>query len=215
VDPSDTRPAPSALRPAPSARRPAPDAKHATETATEAATETGTVAGTGTGTAQQVTALYQVHALSLVRLAVVMLGDAGRAEDMVQDAFLGLYRRWDSLSDTTRALAYLRSSVLNGCRTVLRQRVRHDRMALHDRISPAEPDTESAEAMALIGEEQREVLRAVRRLPDRQREAVVLRYYLEMTEEQAADAMGVSRGTVKSATSRGIAALGRMLKEGT
>jgi RNA polymerase sigma-70 factor (sigma-E family) len=153
--------------------------------------------------------LYQLHALSLVRLAVVMLGDAGRAEDVVQDAFLGLYRRWDALSDSSRALAYLRSSVLNGCRTVLRQRSRQDQAA------PAQPNVASAETMALVSEAQREVLAAVRRLPDRQREAVVLRYYLEMTEDETAGAMRVSRGTVKSATSRGIASLARMLKEET
>ena len=58
-----------------------------------------------------------------------------------------------------------------------------------------------------------QVLVALRRLPRRQREAVVLRYYLDMTEDQAAQAMGVARGTVKSATSRGLAALARMLKE--
>ena len=57
------------------------------------------------------------------------------------------------------------------------------------------------------------MLAAVRRLPARQREALVLRYYLDMTEDQAAQAMGVSRGTVKSATSRAVAAVGRMLKE--
>jgi RNA polymerase sigma-70 factor (sigma-E family) len=161
--------------------------------------------------AHQVTALYEAHALSLVRLAVVMLGDAGRAEDVVQDAFLGLYRRWDTLADPTRALAYLRSSVLNGCRMLLRQRSRQDRAML------AAPDIESAEAMAIVGERHREVLAAVQRLPDRQREAVVLRYYLEMTENETAEAMRVSRGTVKSATSRGIDALNRMLaeKEGT
>jgi RNA polymerase sigma factor (sigma-70 family) len=65
----------------------------------------------------------------------------------------------------------------------------------------------------MLGEAHREVLAALRRLPGRQREAVVLRYYLDMTEDQAARVMGVSRGTVKSATSRGIAALARMLKE--
>ena len=74
-------------------------------------------------------------------------------------------------------------------------------------------DIESAEATAMLGEAHREVLVALRRLPARQREAVVLRYYLDMTEAQAAQAMGVSRGTVKSATSRGIAALARILKE--
>ena len=66
--------------------------------------------------ARQVTALYQAHSLGLVRLAVIMLGDRATAEDVVQDAFLGLYRRWDSLTDTSHPLAYVRASVMNGCR---------------------------------------------------------------------------------------------------
>ena len=157
---------------------------------------------------QQVTALYQAHALGLVRLAVLMVGDQQAAEDVVQDAFLGLYRRWAGLRDPDRAVAYARSSVLNGCRDVLRRRSRKIPAAL------LEPDAESAEARALLGEEHREVLAALRRLPDRQREAVVLRFYLEMPEAQVADVMQISRGTVRSATSRGVAAVGRMLKEG-
>jgi RNA polymerase sigma-70 factor (sigma-E family) len=157
--------------------------------------------------AGEVTALYQAHALGLVRLAVVMLGDQAAAEDVVQDAFLGLYRRWRALDDHNRALAYVRASVVNGCRMVHRQRSRGDRVRL------TEPAIESAEAIALIGEEHREVMAALRRLPARQREAVVLRYYLELPEDEAATAMRVSRGTVKSATSRGVAALGRMLRE--
>jgi RNA polymerase sigma-70 factor (sigma-E family) len=157
---------------------------------------------------QQVTALYQAHALGLVRLAVLMVGDQQAAEDVVQDAFLGLYRRWSALKDPDRALSYARSSVLNGCRMVLRSRSSRDKITL-----AAPDDIESAEATALLGEANREVLAALRRLPARQREAVVLRYYLDMTEDQAAQAMRVSRGTVKSATSRGLAALGRLLKE--
>ena len=157
---------------------------------------------------QQVTALYQAHALGLVRLAVLMVGDQPTAEDVVQDAFLGLYRRWPALKDPDRALAYARSSVLNGCRMVHRANSRHDGISL-----AAPDDTESAEETALLGEASREVLAALRRLPARQREAVVLRYYLDMTEDQAAQAMRVSRGTVKSATSRGLVALGRLLKE--
>jgi RNA polymerase sigma-70 factor (sigma-E family) len=153
-----------------------------------------------------VTALYQGHALSLARLALLMLGDRAAAEDVVQDAFLGLYRHWDSLGDASAAPAYLRTSVLNGCRTAMRRRSR-----------PAVPagarSAESAEAAVLLGEEHRAVLAAIRRLPTRQREALVLRYYLDMTEDQAADAMRVSRGTVKSATSRAVAAVGRMLRE--
>jgi RNA polymerase sigma-70 factor (sigma-E family) len=157
---------------------------------------------------QQVTALYQAHALGLVRLAVLMVGDQSTAEDVVQEAFLGLYRRWPALKDPERALAYARSSVLNGCRMALRARFRRDKIAL-----AAPDDIESAEATALLGEASREVIAALRRLPARQREAVVLRYYLDMTEDQAAQAMRVSRGTVKSATSRGLAALARLLKE--
>jgi len=155
---------------------------------------------------RHVTALYEAHALSLARLALLMLGDRDAAQDVVQDAFLGLFRRWDKLASPDAAPAYLRASVLNGCRTLLRRRARPDPRA-------AEESLESAETALLHTEEQRAMLTAVRRLPARQREALVLRYYLDMTEDQAARAMGVSRGTVKSATSRAVAAVGRMLKE--
>jgi RNA polymerase sigma-70 factor (sigma-E family) len=163
---------------------------------------------------QHVTSLYQAHALSLARLALVMLGDAAAAEDVVQDAFLGLYRRWDRLSDPVAAQSYLRTSVLNGCRTALRRRSRHGVLTDDtgdDGAAYNGPTLESAETTVVHGEEHRAVLDAIRRLPARQREALVLRYYLDLTEEQAAEAMRVSRGTVKSATSRAIAAVGRML----
>ena len=159
---------------------------------------------------EQVTALYHAHALSLVRLAKIMLGDQSAAEDVVQDAFLGLYRKWPSLQDRSRALAYLRASVLNACRAAHRSATRGARALLR---APAARAVVSAEESALIGESNREVMAALRALPTRQREAVVLRYYLDLNEEQAAQAMNVSRGTVKSATSRGRAALARMLKE--
>jgi DNA-directed RNA polymerase specialized sigma24 family protein len=74
-----------------------------------------------------VTELYQAHALGLTRLAHVMLGDQPGAEDVVHDAFYGLYRRWDKLADTGKAQQYLRSSVLNGCRTELRRGYRRGR----------------------------------------------------------------------------------------
>jgi len=79
--------------------------------------------------AGQVAALYAEHALGLLRLAVIMLGDQQAAEDVVQDAFLGLYRRWSALRSTDRAQAYVRSAVFNGCRSVLRQRARHRQSA--------------------------------------------------------------------------------------
>ena len=113
-----------------------------------------------------------------------------------------------SLEDQDNALGYLRTSVLNGCRSVHRVRFRRQGITLD-----APRDTASAEDLAILGEVNSQVLVAIRRLPARQREAVVLRYYLDMTEDQAARAMDVSRGTVKSATSRGLAALARMLKE--
>jgi RNA polymerase sigma-70 factor (sigma-E family) len=162
-----------------------------------------------------VTALYEAHALGLIRLAIIMLGDRQAAEDVVQDAFFGLYRNWGGLSDPAKALAYVRASVLNGCRAALRQRMRRDRRdrAAASDASNARPAFESAEALVLLGEEHREVLLAVRRLPDRQREALVLRFYFSLSEEETASAMGISRGTVKSSLSRALAALGRMLTE--
>jgi RNA polymerase sigma-70 factor (sigma-E family) len=163
---------------------------------------------TGLEARQRVSALFQAHALALKKLAFLMTGDQPTAEDIVQDAFLGLYRRWRSLDDADKALGYLRTSVLNGCRSVHRVRFRRQGVTLD-----APRDTASAEDLALLGDANRQVLVAIRRLPARQREAVVLRYYLDMTEDQAAQSMGVSRGTVKSATFRGLAALARMLEE--
>jgi RNA polymerase sigma-70 factor (sigma-E family) len=159
-----------------------------------------------------VTALYEAHAFGLVRMAIIMLGDRTAAEDVVQDAFFGLYRNWGRLADPDKALAYVRASVLNGCRAALRQqgrRERRDRAAATD----ARAVHESAESLVLLSEEHREVLLAVRRLPDRQREALVLRFYFGLSEEETAGAMGISRGTVKSSLSRALAALGRMLTE--
>jgi RNA polymerase sigma-70 factor (sigma-E family) len=171
--------------------------------------------GTDSEAARNVTLLYQAHALGLARLAVIMLGDPGAAEDVVQDAFLGLYRRWHTLADPASAPAYLRSSVLNGCRTAARRRSRRDAAA--DAAGTAGTlgggTVESAEALAMLSEKHREVLVAIRALPARQRETLVLRYYLDMTEADVAAAMGISVGTVKSATSRALAALARTLKD--
>jgi RNA polymerase sigma-70 factor (sigma-E family) len=154
-----------------------------------------------------VTALYREHAVGLIRLAIVMLGDRVAAEEVVQDAFFGLYRHWDGLADPGKALTYVRSAVLNRCRNALRQRHRDTRR--DDTLVTVE----SAEATMLVGEEHELVLAAIRALPDRQREALVLRFYLDLSEDETARAMGISKGTVKSATSRAVAALGRMLKE--
>jgi RNA polymerase sigma-70 factor (sigma-E family) len=155
---------------------------------------------------QAVTMIYQRHALGLTRLAFLMLGDLQMSEDVVQEAFCGLYRAWDRMSDHTHAVGYVRSSVLNGSRSALRRSKRVPRPV-------AVPAAASAEAIVLAGEQQRETMAALLRLPPRQREAVVLRYFAELPEQEAAVVMGVSRGTVKSATSRALAALARMLQE--
>jgi RNA polymerase sigma-70 factor (sigma-E family) len=156
---------------------------------------------------EAVTALYEAHALGMIRLGVVMLGDRAAAEDVVQEAFCGLYRHWHSLSDPGKALSYVRSSVINGSRSALRRRIRQPVGFAGDRPG------ESAESLALVGEEHRQVLAAIRRLPDRQREALVLRYYLDLSEEDIARTMRISRGTVKSTISRALSALGRILGE--
>jgi RNA polymerase sigma-70 factor (sigma-E family) len=161
-----------------------------------------------TDAAEAVTALYAEHAFGLVRLAVIMLGDQAAAEDVVQDAFLGLYRRWERLAADSHPLAYVRTSVLNGCRSALRSQSRRGLIA-----ALGQPPAESAEARAMVSEEHRAVVAAIRRLPARQREALLLRYYVDMSEDEIARTMGVSRGTVKSATSRALGAIARILAE--
>jgi RNA polymerase sigma factor (sigma-70 family) len=97
----------------------------------------------------------------------------------VQDAFCGLYRHWDRLDDPARALGYVRTAVLNGSRSALRRRTTGRKLAVTHQ--PTEP---SAEASALSREEREEVMRAVRALPGRQREALVLRFYLDLPERE-------------------------------
>jgi RNA polymerase sigma-70 factor (sigma-E family) len=159
---------------------------------------------------QAVSALYEAHAVGLIRLAIVMLGDRPAAEDVVQEAFCGLYRRWGQLDDPGNAQRYVRSAVLNGCRSALRRLHRESRSARPDEWLET---SESAEALALVNAEHRAVLSALRRLPARQREALVLRFYLDLPELEIARSMGVSPGTVKSTTSRALAALGRLVQE--
>ena len=153
------------------------------------------------------TGLYREHALPMIRLAYVMLGDRQAAEDVVQDAFAGLYRRWDQLTDHTKALHYLRSSVLNGCRSAIKR----NRPVLE--LLDAGPAVTSAETAVLAGEQQRLLMHAMRRLPVRQRETLVLRFYLDEPDAEIARLMGIRESTVRSTTHRALAALGRLLGE--
>jgi len=162
---------------------------------------------TGDSAEVAVSALYQASAVSLIRLAWIMLGDRPSAEDVVQEAFCDLYRRWDRLAEADSALYYVRSSVLNGCRSLLRRR------AVRRRSVEYELPEISPEAVVLNGEERVELIRALGRLPDRQREALVLRFYLDLSDEEIARVMGIRQSTVRSNAHRGLVALGRVLKE--
>jgi RNA polymerase sigma-70 factor (sigma-E family) len=175
----------------------------------------GDLPGAGDSAEAAVGALYQASALNLIRLAYVMVDDRPTAEDVVQEAFCGLYRRWDRLEGADAAVYYVRASVLNGCRSVLRHRaVRRRGMAEVRRRSLAERSTAvSPEAVVLGGEEHEEVVRALGRLPHRQREALMLRFYLDLPDDQIARVMGIRPGTVRSTAHRALEALGRALKE--
>jgi RNA polymerase sigma-70 factor (sigma-E family) len=156
--------------------------------------------------ARYVTELFQAHHLELVRLAVVMVGDLATAEDVVQDAFEQLHRRWRTLRKQSSALDYARSAVLNGSRSVLRRRSvarRHESHITGSR--PPDPD-------AAVALEQRTVLiDAFRVLPRRQREVLALRYYVDMSVADVAVTLRISEGTVRSTASRGLEALAHIL----
>jgi RNA polymerase sigma-70 factor (sigma-E family) len=151
---------------------------------------------------EAVTELYAAHYRSLVRMAAMLLRSTGEAEEVVQDAYVVMHGRWRRLRDADKALAYLRQTVVNKARSRLRHR------QVEERHLPAtSPPAASAEQIALAGEGYSAVFQALKKLPQRQREAVVLRYYVDLSEAEIADTMGVSRGAVKSHTSRGLAAL--------
>ena len=154
-----------------------------------------------------VTELYRAHYGSLVRLAALLVHDVATAEEVVQESFVAMTGGFRRLRDSEKALSYLRQAVVNRARSVLRHRMVVDRNA----PKPA-PDMPSAEhgAMALL--ERTAVIAALQTLPGRQREALVLRYYGDLSEAQIAAAMGISRGAVKSHTSRAIAALRPLLE---
>jgi len=158
----------------------------------------------------EIAALYGAHYRSLVRLATLLVHDIATAEEVVQDSFVALHSGMHRLRDSDKALSYLRAAVVNRSRSVLRHRVVVDRNA-----PKPSPDMPSAEQGALVLIERSSVVAALRVLPERQREAVVLRFYADMSEAQIASAMGITRGAVKSHTSRAMAALRSVLEQQT
>jgi RNA polymerase sigma-70 factor (sigma-E family) len=156
-----------------------------------------------------VTDLFREHHLELVRLALLMVGDQATAEDVVQDAFERLHRGWRGLRQPSSGLAYVRSSVLNGCRSVHRRAAvaRKHVPELAGSADAASPDAASA------ADDRGEMAAALRRLPRRQREVLVLRYYLDLDVAEIAGTLRISPSAVRATTTRGLAALARALGE--
>ncbi|MFF4318159.1 RNA polymerase sigma factor [Streptomyces sp. NPDC001568] len=152
--------------------------------------------------------LYHAHRLGMVRLAVLLVDDPATAEDVVQDAFTALYRRYgEQITEVDNALGYLRTSVVNTSRSVLRRR-----RTARAWVPPVTADMPSAEASVVLGEAHREVLAALRELSPRRRQVLVLRYWADLSEAEIAATLGISRGSVKSNASRGLDALERILE---
>ncbi len=150
---------------------------------------------------------FRLHRAGLVRLAAFIVGDRGTGEDVVQDVFVRVHQRGSPVDGDL--LPYLRAAVVNSCRNAVRRRLLTRRHA--ERESPCPPLT--AEEAVMLSEDRRQVLAALAALPPRRREVLVLRFYLELSEAETAAMLGISAGTVKSTTARGLAALARVLKE--
>ena len=153
--------------------------------------------------------LFAAHHLPLVRLAVLLGADD--AEDVVAEAFYQLYRRWRRLRSPDAAATYLRSVVVN----LTRMRIRHLQVVRrHAARTGAVPEhVASGEERVVLRDDQQALVDAVSALSARQREALVLRFWLDLRESEIADAMGISAGAVKVHVSRGMAALSRRLEE--
>ena len=157
---------------------------------------------------QAVAQLYALHHQSLVRLATLLVRDVETAEDVVQDAFVAMGSARRRLRDPENALAYLRQAVVNRSRSVLRHRTVVDK-----NLQEAAPDIPSGEHGELELLERSAVIAALRGLPPRQREALLLRFYGDLSEDEIAAVMGISRGAVKSHTARGMASLRAALEQ--
>ena len=152
---------------------------------------------------QVITAIYGAEYRSLVRLAAVLVGDVGIAEEVVQDSFVAMYGAWSRLRDRGKALAYLRQRVISRSRSALRQGMAADGNA----PVPKPGIMPSAEQGTITQPERSAVISAMHALSPRQREALMLRFYLDLAERQAASAMGISLGAANYHTARAKAAL--------
>lgn len=150
-----------------------------------------------------VRALFVTHHRRLVGYARLLTDDQQTAEDLVQDAFVSLHRRWRGLRDKGAAVPYLRTAIANGAASNVR------RLQVARRRDDAQhlPDAPSAEQQALARVEHSALRKGLAALPLRQRQVVVLRYYLDLPEAQIAEALQISKGSVKAHASRAMTAL--------
>lgn len=155
-----------------------------------------------------VRSLYAEHAPSLVRMARLFVDDRNAAEDLVQEAFIRLARHAHRIEDGSKSAAYLRSIVLN----LARDHNRRGLVSLRHR-APADVDLATAEDEVVLRDDQRQVIEALRELPLRQRDCVVLRYYFESGIQEIAETLGISQNSVKTHLKRGLAALERRLED--
>jgi RNA polymerase sigma-70 factor (sigma-E family) len=154
--------------------------------------------------------LFLAHHRRLVGLAALLVDDHETAEDVVQEAFAGLHRQWRKLRDQGSAVTYLNRAVVNGGRDRLRRKRRI--VTALPRMVPVSEERSSAEQDAVRHEEADRLWKAITALPYRQRQVLVLRYYLDQSEAEIADTLEVSRGSVKVHASRGLATLARSLE---
>jgi RNA polymerase sigma-70 factor (sigma-E family) len=155
-----------------------------------------------------VSALFVAEGARLVTLARFFVEDRTAAEDLVQEAFIRLSRSAHRIRDPERAAAYLRSIVIN----LARDHNRRGLVSLRHR-PPAITDEPSAEETAAARESRLEVVAALHDLPRRQRDCVALRYYLELSVEDIATTLGLSRNSVKTHLQRGLRSLAATLEE--
>lgn len=147
-------------------------------------------------------AVYRREYPRLVALARLLVDRQVEAEELVQEAFVRALAGWARLDDRVDPLPYVRRTVVNLARDSLRRR-RTARRAPAPVLAVVEP----ADAAVVLDEDQRELAVALRLLPERQRECVVLRYLLDLSTADAAATLGISAGSVKTHLSRGLAAL--------
>lgn len=155
-----------------------------------------------------VEAMFHIHGAGLVRMVRLFVDDRNAAEDLVQEAFIRLSRSAHRIQDPSKAGAYLRSIVLN----LARDHNRRGLVSLRHRL-PLDNREASVEDTVLLGEDQQRVIDALRDLPHRQRDCLILRYYDELGIDGIAETLGLSRNSVKTHLTRGIRAMERLLVE--